>query len=132
MEPIWLENPEHMRRLLPHLQRLVEEQARHGMTVPAIAQRIRSGHSRLWVWGDFLGFFLTQLYIQNTGRLVCTLSHAAGENVVTNQEAILGPIEEYARMHGCGMLEIAGRRGWGRVVRDFGYTHHFTVVAKEL
>ncbi len=41
-------------------------------------------------------------------------------------------LEAFARKNGCDMLEMAGRRGWGRKVRDVGWEEKYCFVERPL
>lgn len=41
-------------------------------------------------------------------------------------------LDTLARKLGCRKISIAGRHGWGRALKDIGYSHAFSVVSKEL
>lgn len=131
MEVPWLNLPENWQRIRPHLERLCERQELHGMTVESLARDIASGSLRCWILGDFQAVFLTKLYQQAAGKIMCALSWAAGEDVTDKQREVLGRIEEYARDNGARGLEIMGRRGWERVVRDWGYRNFYVGLIKE-
>lgn len=48
-------------------------------------------------------------------------------------EAMVPPIEEWAREQGCSRITLAGRRGWARTfMREAGYSPQWAVLAKEL
>ena len=130
MEVVWLES--NFQHIKSHLDRLCEEQHLFGMTTVRLAQNIQKGSHRVWVWGDFEAVFLTSLYHQQNGRLMCSLSWAVGENVISDKRVILEPIERYARDHECYGIEIMGRKGWERVTRDLGFRFMYQSVIKEL
>lgn len=44
----------------------------------------------------------------------------------------LVPLEEWAKGKGCTLSEPHGRRGWGRVLKDYGYEEAYTVFRKRL
>jgi hypothetical protein len=50
-------------------------------------------------------------------------------------EAIKGfdpTLVNIARDLGCKRISIAGRHGWGRALKDLGYSHTFSVVSKDV
>lgn len=140
LEPAFVEaRADVWQKIRAHLERLVEYEGRFGMTVTGLATRIQNGTLRVWVLGDYQAIFLTSLYQQQNGRFVCSLSWAAGgagdeirSNFAGGPNAILPPIEAYARLNGCYAVEIMGRPGWERVTRNLGYAPLARTVMKEL
>ena len=45
---------------------------------------------------------------------------------------MLPDAEEFAKDHGCSLIEITGRRGWKRALRPFGFKEEAVVLTKEL
>ena len=39
---------------------------------------------------------------------------------------------EFGKMNGCSAMTIAGRRGWKKVLENYGYVESFTTLSKEL
>ena len=85
----------------------------------------------MWVWGDFDAIFLTTIFRQANGRLCCSLSWAVGEDAL-HPDVIYPVIEGYARLNGCQTLQIMGRKGWARVMREHGFELADQTIAKEL
>lgn len=131
MTVAWMDRGPVWSRIRPLLQRLVEHETRHGMTVDTLTKRIASGQYQVWILNDIEALFLTTIYEQQNGRLVCSLSWAAGDNAI-RPDVVLPAIEAYARDHDCYAVEIMGRKGWERVVRNYGYAPFYVGVIKEL
>lgn len=129
MEVSWVDR--NWSRIAPLLAKLCERQCEHGMTVQGLGQRIANGTYKVWVMGDFECVFLTSIYPQQNGRLMLSLSWAAGEGA-TDPNNGLHYIEAYARMHGCYGVEVMGRKGWERVLKGFGYNPFYVGVMKPL
>lgn len=131
LEVAWLDRQEAWPRIVPLLQRLCDRQHMHGMTVAGLTQRIQAGQYKLWLLGDFRAVFLTSLYLQQNGRLVLSLSWAAGDDAI-EPDVVLPRVEAYAREHDCYAVEVMGRKGWERVLKPYGYGPFYTGVIKEL
>lgn len=131
MTPFYLDTGETWQPVLAHLERLVREQAHHGMTVAQISQRIREGVYQTWIWGDNEAIFLTTLFRQPNGRAVCSLSWAVGADAIHPDE-IYPHIEAWAKLQGCQALVIVGRKGWERVMRPHGFGLADQTLIKEL
>jgi hypothetical protein len=131
MEVAWLDRPDVWAKVTPLLTQLCERMSEHGMTVKGLSQRIANGQYKVWILRDFKCLFLTSLYTQQNGRLMLSLSWAAGEGA-TDPNNGLQYIEAYARMHGCYGVEVMGRKGWERVLKNFGYNPFYVGVMKPL
>lgn len=129
MEVPWVDQNWH--RIRPHIARLCETQSWHGMTVDSIARSIQGGRYRVWVWGDFDAIFLTSIFAQNTGRLVCSLSWAAGNDAIHPAE-IYPAIQAHAKLNGCSQVQIMGRMGWLRVMKPYGFALADQTIVKEI
>lgn len=139
MEPIWVQRPENALIIERLLAKIIAELPTHGFTIENFGRMIKDGSMRIWVrWdmetGAICGVYGTRMYTQPNGRLVLGLHWAASDTNEggTDVDIILGPVEAYAREHGCYGVEIVGRRGWSRLLKNAGYGHQFTGVLKEL
>lgn len=131
MEPVYFGTDATWLPVRAHLERLVREQPHHGMTLEQLSRNIHSGSHRVWIWGDNDAIFMTVVFRQATGRLVCSLSWAAGADAIHPDE-ILPAIETYARTQGCEVMLIVGRKGWERVMRPHGFGFSDLTLMKEL
>jgi len=137
MEPVWLDRFENWVPIEGMLQSLCERMSGHGLTVEDLKENIRTGRIRLWMlerledggW-KASAVFGTRIYTQPNGRLVCSLSWAAGEDAL-HPDVVIPAVEAYAQEHDCFAVEVMGRRGWSRVLRDHGYGEHFVGLLRE-
>lgn len=74
--------------------------------------------SQLWVAGhnDIEAILITQIITRNN-KQVCLLELCAGRGVESIQ--FLKTIELWAKDAGCCSIELIGRPGWKRVLRDY-------------
>ena len=56
----------------------------------------------------------------------------AGGDLDEIVEALRPAIEDWARQRGCDRLVIAGRPGWARALKTFGYSPLWTALGKDL
>lgn len=118
--------------IAPKLQKLIDHEFDHGFTLDSLYNQIMQSKFQVWLTNDHAAVLLTSMSEQPDGAIICSLCSAGGENVVENRDEILTTVEHYARMHGCYGIEIVGRKGWERVVRDYGYEHFYTAQIKVL
>lgn len=62
---------------------------------------------------------------------VCHIIGLAGDEFLRWPHAI-NEIEDYARVEGCKRVTWAGRRGFVKVMKDFGYSVDYTVMGRNL
>ena len=60
------------------------------------------------------------------------INHVAGELPDGLTADILKKLENFASAVGCKSVEIIGRRGWVRRLKDFGYNEQYVTVMKEI
>ncbi len=99
-----------------------------------------AGRMQLWVIGMrdqwaaldsqvIVAVVVTQIVGQPSGQSALAILQCAG-SYMRSWIHLIDEIEEYARGRGCSRVQIEGRRGWGRVLRD--YRESYTVFSKEL
>lgn len=116
----------------PLLLKLIEHEKDQGFTLSGLADGINNHRWQVWLFEDWSAIFLTTIYQQQNGELMCSINMAAGEKVIENVDVVLSAIEPYARLHGCYGIEVVGRRGWERVVKPRGYEHYYIAQIKVL
>lgn len=92
---------------------------------------ILGGNAYLWVATDvnaILAAAVTKVTQEDDARL-CTIVACGGRDMERWGSLIEG-IEKYARAEGCGAIEICGRPGWARRLRE--YRMRKIVIRKEL
>lgn len=91
------------------------------------------GHKQLWVNdcnGEFTTTVVTQIitYPKKKTLEICYL----GGLDTLNQLSEIKIIEEWARIEGCKDIQVIGRKGWLRALKDEGYQERYTTIGKEL
>ena len=103
-------------------------------TVEGVREDLARGALQLWVLLDqderVRMTVMTRVTLADRGRLM-SLVWAHGKEVLELSH-YLDALEQAARDIGCFRLEIRGRRGWERVLREQGYDWKYQVVAKDL
>ncbi len=93
-----------------------------------------NGEAQLWaIWsndidnidltkGRFLGSAVTEMKVHRNGYKLITFLGFGGDKVMEWGQDFLDIIEIFAAGEGCHAVEMYGRKGWGRVFRDYPQT----------
>lgn len=108
--------------------------ATHGRhTLGAVVNRLKRGEATLWLvkrGNDVRCVFITQIEVGDDGSKVMTMPHLIGEGQEEWASDCLALLEHHARDDGCARMWLVARRGWGRVIPDYKWTH--VILEKEL
>lgn len=106
--------------------------ARGRMQISDVLQACYTGKSQLWMVsteeGEVLAAAVTEI-VAYPRRRVCSLFLLGGCEM-DRWTYLIDELEAWAKEQGCHVLEIQGRKGWGRVFPDYLETHR--VFEKEL
>jgi hypothetical protein len=103
-------------------------------TVDSIYASLQAGQLQLWCLTtemQTLQMVLMTRINQEARGLVWQIVWAVGHNPQLSVLSIAA-MEDVARAHGCYRLEVVGRKGWERVLRDSGYRWGYQVIVKDL
>jgi len=64
-------------------------------------------------------------------RRVCSVLFLAGEKMESWLH-LYRELEHWAIQNGCSEIEVLGRKGWERVMGQFGFKHCYTALTKEI
>ena len=94
-----------------------------------IYSSLLDGSRQLWVCGNkaIESILITQL-INKPHEKVCFLELCAGRGVESTK--FLNIIEEWAKQAGCTRMELSGRAGWKRKLKDYNLKK--IILSKEL
>lgn len=104
-------------------------------TIDNIYEYILNGEKSLWlvlVDNQIKAAVTTRIEQYPTGLKVCVIDYAGGEGFKEYWENFTNLIEPLYKSLGCGMITIAGRRGWERFHTDKGYKFIYQVLGKVL
>lgn len=126
-------DPAQVWQVWPHARDFIRRAlARTGLSeFAAVEAEVLSGLQLLWLASDgrrIEAAATTQLTTVS-GRKICVLVACGGENR-TRWLPLLEGIEDYARAEGCTRMQVIGRKGWQRVLRD--YRARYVILQKEL
>lgn len=88
-----------------------------------VMKRVAESRAHLWLGVDCAGiteYSPTGLHIQYAGGSLSGLL------------AMREDVESFARLSGCKRVELAGRKGWFRLFRRFGYVQEGDEMVKAL
>ena len=87
-----------------------------------VARAVADGRMQAWTAGDSL--VVTEvLTFPKTRALNVFLAVGTLEDVMSLQPTL----EEFGRQHGCSVMRMEGRKGWRRVLPDYGWRENKSV-----
>jgi hypothetical protein len=118
----------------PLIQKAVDLE--HGCyDIDHVYSYLKSGEKSLWIIfvdKQIKAAVTTRIEEYPTGLKVCVIDYAGGEGFKEYWENFTNLIEPLYKSLGCGMMTIAGRRGWERFHTDKGYKFIYQVLGKAL
>lgn len=103
------------------------------MSIKDVYNALLEQDMQLWILIDGLnviGALVTQIIVF-PGVKACRYVTLGGD-VHGDFEAITDLIEEWAATQGCERMEIIGRPGWAKALKDFGYRQAYSYVTKRV
>ena len=117
---------------LPFIKKALE-QTDHELTVQEILSDIADHKRQLWLIkadGEFIAGVVTQIYSYPSLK-IGEITLASGEDYEAwNHYTDL--IEPWFKEKGCEIVQVVGRRGWVRHLKDKGFTERYTIMRKGL
>ena len=115
-------DPARVATIWPHVAPLIRRAiARGGMgEFGAVERAVLSGGALVWLAWDgeeILAAAVTELELVG-GTKFCTIVACGGRGLPRFAGLIAG-LERFARAEGCARMRICGRKGWGRVLREY-------------
>lgn len=92
-----------------------------------VAEAVHAGKMQLWPADD--ACMITEIAAYPRKKILH--GFLAGGNMKTI-EKMRGDAEKWAELQGCSAVSIAGRAGWERVFKKYGWELAHTVLVKEL
>lgn len=116
----------------PLAKPMLERVQDRGCDVPleTLKNTIANRSRQLWfVWsGSLEGVLVTELAETANGKIANLVAFAGTDRAKWID--LLGTIEDWARCEDCVSIELIGRKGWARVLRDYKVTQY--VLTKRL
>ena len=92
-----------------------------------VVDAVLEGRMQLWPAED--ACMVTEISVYPKKKILH--GFLAGGNMKRIEE-MRGDAEEWAKLQGCSAVSIAGRAGWERVFKKYGWEFAHTVLVKEL
>lgn len=123
--------PEDVSIIAEHLQPVVEgviPYAGNRYTADDLIGQFSRGELILWVIheNDNIIAFVGAMSVQYPLKSVLSLQFCAGERMDEWLDDYMAVAVETARDMGCSCIELAGRKGWERVMARFGFRHYYS------
>lgn len=114
--------------LLAGIEESLAREGTHGLTDVEMA--LRAGDAQLWVSDDGLGAAVTEInnYPSGAKRARIWLSAGRLESIISMD----ADFADLARELGCDSVELLGRQGWARALKEHGWTPHSITMMKRL
>lgn len=103
------------------------------MSIDDVYNALIDRDMQLWILLDefhVIGALVTQI-LEFPNVKACRYV-AMGGDVHGDFDEITGMIEQWAATQGCQRMEIVGRPGWARALRDHGYRQAYSYVTKRI
>lgn len=119
------QTPLPLERLL-HLQGAINRSGNKA-TLEEVLYELECGHAQLWEAEN--ATVVTQ--VSDYGDFRCLNVWLAGGNL-DEIIGLLDAAEDFARYHGCDRIEVTGRMGWKRALKDHGFEPTSIVLEKRI
>lgn len=110
-----------------YLQAALDHDHSRGYTLDDIKEMVMLGQLQFWRGEDWAAVTEVLKYPQRKTVLI----HLAGGNLASMMQ-VNDDFERFAQLVGADYIEIIGRKGWARRLRDMGYTEAAVHLVKEV
>lgn len=124
--------------LWPRVEGLVTSAAQAetpSVPVSVIQGELVRGDMQLWLAAEgqeILGCFTTRYVDNGSGEDCVCLSYTAGKDLDRWLSKALDIVEQWALSLGAVHLKVAGRKGWERRLKPYGFEHQAVILSKQL
>lgn len=116
----------------------VEEALMHGggsVTSYGLFIQCLGATAQCWVtedeYGDITGVAITRFEQLESTKILAIVTTTCTDWFIGGPE-VLEMFETFAKEHDCKKVNVYGRKGWARALRNFGYYEPYTVLTKEV
>lgn len=106
----------------------------HTMTLSQLHDGIASQKMQLWLIGEptkLEGVMVTKINIHQNRKHLCAVS-LGGKDLMKRKEELVTLLKAFAKDKGCQGIEIYGRKGVARVLKDFGFETKMHIIGMEV
>ena len=118
--------PAYWSHVEPLITRAIDVENDH--TIEEVYQSLIECGRQLWVAGDDE---INAILITSQSNNVCYVELCAGEGGISCIEH-LATVEAWAKDGGCHRIEVLGRKGWERALKEHGYGFKNITLKKDL
>jgi|TARA_R100001480_G_scaffold76993_1_gene87068 hypothetical protein len=120
----------------PHVQEYLIPALEFGLgeySIGDIQKSCKSKNMQLWVKmnGKVEGVFITKINKYPQKNLLCVLL-LGGTNFNTWRDEADALLVAFGKEHNCEYIELFGRKGWGKMLKDLNYEEQTRLFAKEI
>jgi len=102
-----------------------------GVNAEDVLTCLQLGNMQLWRTDNHKGIAVTEIQVYPQYK-VLLIFMVAGEDARTWLAEGQQQLDSFAKKSGCKFVELIGRPGWERALRDQGYTEKFIRMRKEV
>jgi hypothetical protein len=99
------------------------------VSVDTVLQKLADGVYQAWDFNTVIVVTCVATYETHSRLRIC---YAAGDLEGDKLATSLDVLEKFAESIGCSGVEIYGRAGWVRKLKQFGYDQQYAVVLKRI
>lgn len=114
----------------PLLQRVVDPET-NGRSLDDVLALCQAGYLQLWKVLDWSAAAVTQIQILPRYRSL-VIVYLAGDGLEEWKNEFIDAMRWYAQHVGCKHVELCGRPGWSRALRDAGFRNTAVVMQLEV
>ena len=109
---------------------------KHGLgeySITDIKSACKSKNMQLWVkiGKEVEGAFVTKISKYPQKNILCVLL-LGGKEFMTWRDEADALLNAFGKQHNCEYVELFGRKGWGKVLKDINYKEQTRLFAKEI
>jgi hypothetical protein len=101
----------------------------------SIYEQVSQGLMSAWIVSDeeynIMAVLITEL-VTYPLRSMVRIVLCGGEKLDKWLDTFLNKMDEYARNLGASGIEVVGRKGWERMLKNYGYEYTYTALFKEV
>ena len=100
-----------------------------GFTSDFLLKKIKKREMQLWKVGD--AYMITRIECHPDLK-VLSVPFLAGENMDFWLDSVIDMLKQFAVAHDCKYIEVFGRKGWGKALKDYDFFETFKILRCKL
>jgi hypothetical protein len=82
-------------------------------------KRLKEDKADLWVSSTLKSALIASLFVRKDGSKTYVVDYMASLDEDEDWTQAIEAIEDHARLIGCSSIQVRGRKGWKRVLKDY-------------